>query len=244
MASTVGTSSSATFELKGRMTPLTVLRLLASEPGALEAQLSAQVEQAPGMLRGLPVVLEPSAVDGAGAPPVPLSAWVDVVRRCGLVPVGVTGARAPASEAQGLGLGVFSDVGGARAEPARAAPSASAAPPASPEPAGGRVVDRAVRSGQQVYAQGGDLVVLAPVSPGAELLADGNIHVYGPLRGRALAGVQGNERARIFCQKLHAEIVAIAGWYKTSEEIGEGRLGRAAHIYLEDETVRVDPLER
>ncbi|MBV1882323.1 MAG: septum site-determining protein MinC [Pseudomonadales bacterium] len=82
-----------------------------------------------------------------------------------------------------------------------------------------QTVTRPVRSGQQIYAQGGDLIVLAPVSAGAEVLADGNIHVYGPLRGRALAGVKGNSNARIFCHSLEAELISIAGHYKVSEDL-------------------------
>ncbi|MBL4867498.1 MAG: septum site-determining protein MinC [Pseudomonadales bacterium] len=82
-----------------------------------------------------------------------------------------------------------------------------------------KIVAKPVRSGQQVYAPGGDLIILAPVSAGAEVLADGNIHVYGPLRGRALAGVKGNTDARIFCHSLEAELISIAGHYKVSEDL-------------------------
>jgi septum site-determining protein MinC len=76
-----------------------------------------------------------------------------------------------------------------------------------------------VRSGQQIYAKGCDLIVLGPISQGAELLSDGHIHVYGPLRGRALAGINGNKEAHIFCHSLEAELISIAGHYKLSEDI-------------------------
>jgi septum site-determining protein MinC len=82
-----------------------------------------------------------------------------------------------------------------------------------------RVISEPVRSGQQIYVPNGDLLVLAPVSHGAELLADGHIHIYGPLRGRALAGVTGDTEARIFCQSLEAELISIAGQYKISEDL-------------------------
>src|SRR5690606_12511809 len=82
-----------------------------------------------------------------------------------------------------------------------------------------RVITTPIRSGQQVYAPGGDLVIIAPVSAGAEILADGKIHVYGPLRGRALAGVKGDTNARIFCQSLEAELISIAGNYKVNEDL-------------------------
>ena len=100
-------------------------------------------------------------------------------------------------------------------------------PPEVPEPkkepetvaAKNLVITTPVRSGQQVYAKGGDLIIIAPVSAGAEVLADGNIHIYGPLRGRALAGVSGDKSARIFCQSLEAELISIAGSYKVNEDL-------------------------
>lgn len=94
-----------------------------------------------------------------------------------------------------------------------------------------KLVTRPVRSGQQVYAKDTDLVVLGQIGPGAELIADNNIHVYGPLRGRALCGVGGNTNARIFCQSLEAELVSVAGTYKVLEEIPDTLRGRPAQIW-------------
>ena len=105
-----------------------------------------------------------------------------------------------------------------------------------------RIIYQPVRSGQQIYAQNGDLIVLAQVSAGAEILADGNIHVYGPLRGRALAGVRGNAKARIFCHSLEAELVSIAGQYKISEDLQNGHWKQPAQIHLSDETLTVKAL--
>ena len=105
------------------------------------------------------------------------------------------------------------------------------------------VVDKPLRSGQQVYARGGDLVVMAPVSAGAELLADGNIHVYGPLRGRALAGVKGDTRARIFCQQMGAEMLSVAGQYKTAEELRRDPLwGQSVQISLSGDVLNITRL--
>ncbi|MAB25605.1 MAG: septum site-determining protein MinC [Pseudomonadales bacterium] len=110
-------------------------------------------------------------------------------------------------------------------------------------PGGGRLITEPVRSGQQVYARGGDLIVMAPVSAGAELLADGHIHVYGPLRGRALAGVQGNTEARIFCQNLEAELVSIAGQYKVAEDLRkEQHWKQAVHISLAGDSLKISAL--
>lgn len=105
-----------------------------------------------------------------------------------------------------------------------------------------RIIYQPVRSGQQVYAQNGDLIVLAQVSAGAEILADGNIHVYGPLRGRALAGVKGNTQARIFCHSLEAELVSIAGQYKISEDLQNESWKKPSQVHLSDETLTVKAL--
>lgn len=106
-----------------------------------------------------------------------------------------------------------------------------------------KMVYTPVRSGQQIYAKDGDLIVLAAVSPGAEILADGNIHVYGPLRGRALAGINGNTKARIFCQSLEAELVSIAGQYKISEDLQQQSGWRSGvQIALDDDKLAVKKL--
>ena len=98
------------------------------------------------------------------------------------------------------------------------------------------IVDKPVRSGQQVYAKGGDLIMLAAVNPGAEVIADGNIHVYAPLRGKAIAGAKGNTAARIFAQCLEPELVAIAGTYRTTENpLPPEVVGRAAQVRLDGE---------
>jgi septum site-determining protein MinC len=98
------------------------------------------------------------------------------------------------------------------------------------------VIDRPVRAGQQIYAKGGDLVVLATVNVGAELIADGSIHVYAPMRGRALAGARGNTQARIFVKAMEAELVSIAGVYRTIEQaLPDSIQGKPTQIYLENE---------
>lgn len=105
-----------------------------------------------------------------------------------------------------------------------------------------RLISQPVRSGQQIYAQGGDLVVMASISPGAELLADGNIHVYGALRGRAIAGVSGDGNARIFCRSLEAEIVSIAGLWRVREDLPETLIGKPVQIFLDGERLAIEPL--
>jgi septum site-determining protein MinC len=99
-----------------------------------------------------------------------------------------------------------------------------------------------VRSGQQVYAQNRDLTVCATVGAGAEVISDGSIHIYGALRGRALAGASGNANARIFCREFHAELVAVAGTYKVLDEIPKNLLGKAVQIWLDKEQLRIEEL--
>ncbi|GBL54593.1 septum formation inhibitor [Pseudomonas citronellolis] len=121
--------------------------------------------------------------------------------------------------------------------------SEKAAEPAAPAVRPTKLVTTPVRGGVQIYAAGGDLIVLAPVSPGAELLADGNIHVYGPMRGRALAGVKGDTSARIFCQQLGAELVSIAGNYKVAEDLRRSpQWGQAVHVSLSGDVLNITRL--
>jgi septum site-determining protein MinC len=115
----------------------------------------------------------------------------------------------------------------------------------APEPSVRRmplVIQQTVRSGQIVYAQGTDLIVLAPVNPGAQLLADGNIHVYAALRGRAIAGARGERSARIFCQRLEAELVGIDTAYLTADDLPREHLRKSAQVSLEGDRCAVMPL--
>lgn len=124
-------------------------------------------------------------------------------------------------------------------EAAQEKPAEAPAPVVRPT----KLVTTPVRGGVQIYAAGGDLIVLAPVSPGAELLADGNIHVYGPMRGRALAGVKGDTSARIFCQQLAAELVSIAGNYKVAEDLRRSpQWGQAVHVSLSGDVLNITRL--
>lgn len=130
------------------------------------------------------------------------------------------------------------------ARPADSKPEDSKPAEARPEAgAASVIVTEPVRSGQRIYADRGDLVVMAPVSSGAELIAHGNIHVYGPLRGRALAGVNGDKTARIFCQSLEAELVAIAGLYRTSDDMPADLRNKRAQAFLQDDTLKIEPLK-
>ncbi len=130
----------------------------------------------------------------------------------------------------------------ARRPRAAAAPAAAPADPAkAPQP--GRMQTSNVRSGQQLYAENCDLTVMATVGAGAEVIADGSIHIYGTLRGRALAGAQGNTTARIFCREFHAELVAIAGHYKVLDDVPDTLRGKAVQVWLEQDQIKIAALD-
>lgn len=219
------------FDLKGQTFPLTVLELQSADIATIENDLKARVESAPDLFRQLPVVIDPGHVDRTGAE-FSLSRLVDMLRSLGCVPVGVLGDDPGLRRyAASVGLGALSGKGRART-----------APPSEQGPASSRsgvrdtlVVEKPVRSGQQVYAQGRNLVVLAAVSTGAEVLADGDIHIYGPLRGRALAGAAGNDRAGIYCLGLEAELVSVNGLYQISDELPGELMGRPARVFRSDD---------
>ncbi|MCI0919134.1 septum site-determining protein MinC [Pseudomonas stutzeri] len=210
---------SPVFQLKGSMLAITVLELAQNDLERLDQQLAVKVEQAPDFFNNTPLVL---ALDKLPADSdLDLPALIALCRKHGLRTLALRAGDPQIIEAAGvLDLPVLPP-SGAKERKLDLAGKAPAAPakPAEPLYRPTRVVTTPVRGGQQVYAKDGDLIVLAAVSPGAELLADGNIHVYGPLRGRALAGIKGDTNARIFCQQLAAEMVSIAGRYKVAEDL-------------------------
>ena len=218
-------------------------------------ELAQQVERSPRFFRYAPVVLDLRGADGFVRPEEFREAR-ELLRSQTLTLVGVQNALPAQLEAATAdGLASFAPTAaqpsGRRAAATAAetanAPAASEAAPAPtpPEPQSPPVAARTmlitepVRSGTQLYARGADLIVAAAVSPGSELVADGNIHVYGVLRGRALAGANGDRRARIFCSRLEAELVSIAGHYLVSEQLPADLLGSPVQIALVDDRLTI-----
>ena len=207
------------FQLKGSMLAITVLELAKNDLERLDQQLAVKVEQAPDFFNNTPLVL---ALDKLPAEcDLDLPALIALCRKRGLRTLALRSGDSQIIQAAGaLDLPVLPPSGAKeRKLDLGSKTSAEPAKPAEPAYRPTRVVTTPIRGGQQVYARDGDLIVLSAVSPGAELLADGNIHVYGPLRGRALAGIKGDTNARIFCQQLAAEMVSIAGRYKVAEDL-------------------------
>jgi septum site-determining protein MinC len=246
-------------ELQGVMTALHVLRVLTPELQAIAAGLDQKIAQFPSLFSDAPVVIDLRALEpdqSTGLRPgqrLRLAQLVDLLRSRGLAPVAVRGGLpGRVEEARAAGLGVFE---WDRSGPAKKAPR-TAAPEASPAPSQADAVVQPIktstsltllqplRAGQIVYAEGCDAVALAAVNTGAELIADGNIHVYAPLRGRALAGAGGNDQARIFCQRFEAELVSIAGVYVSADDLPSDKHGKAVQISLRDNELVIAELSR
>ena len=228
------------------------VRVRSNDPAALRAAIEVRVREAPALFERAPVVvdlsfLSPQPDDDA------VRALLDAVRGAGMLPVGLAyGDDATDELSRRLGLPLIAKFRAQyeRAERAasndEAAPrveaSTQAAPPVTAEPVTALQHHQPVRTGQQVYAQGCDLVVVGAVANGAEVLADGNIHVYGSLRGRAFAGALGDKNARIFCGEFRAEIVSIAGHYRVFEELPKEYAGKAVQIRLEQDKLQITRL--
>ncbi len=220
-------------EFKGRMMTLTVARVTQPHLDILATQLEAQLARSPGFFAGLPLLLE--LADEA----IDLAAVVQLLRKHGLTPVGVYRPTATqAQAARDAELGVIDD----SRSPREAAVGTNAPATGKDKSAPARIITEPVRSGQQIYARGSDLVVISSVGAGAEVIADGCVHVYGALRGRALAGVQGDASARIFCRDFGAELVSIAGVYKVAEDIKETLLGRSVQVYRDGDKLKIEKL--
>ena len=226
----------SSFEIKGKVAPCTLFRPLTVDLAALGADVAQRLGQTPEFFRNMAVIVDLSAL-GDMRDGLDLNAVVRMLRDQGMMPVGIQcGNEYHERLAPNLHLGVFPESRPAPGRPAQEAPGTLS------QETTAMVVDKPVRSGQQVYARGRDLVVLAPVGQGAEVIADGNIHIYAPLRGRALAGVMGNEGARIFCKELRAELVSVAGLYRVSEDLPENLLGVSAQIRLTGRQLLIEPL--
>jgi septum site-determining protein MinC len=251
-ASTAPQGGGAPAKLRGGTFTLMVLDV--PDPARADplSGVEAKLRQAPSFFEEAPLVLDLQAVPADA--PFDLEDTVARLRTLGFVPVGVQNAsEALGNQALGLGLCPFPAWRSGRQRPARdpgpkteadggetQRPEREAPPPPPAKPA--KLVTQPVRSGKRVYARGGDLVAVAPISAGAELIADGHVHVYGALRGRALAGVNGDEGARIFCQKLEAELVSIAGAYRVREDIDDALIGQPVQIFLRGDDLVIDPL--
>ena len=240
-------------ELKFGQVGIANLRIQKLDITALKNEMQERVERAPKLFRHAAVILDFSALPGCPDAET-VDALIDALRNAGVMPVAIAyGTPEVEKLAEQVGLPILAKFRASferddGSEPARPAPAPESKPVPAAAPAAltgqepGLLQTQPLRSGQQVYAAGRDLTVCAMVGAGAEAIADGSIHIYGPLRGRALAGASGNAQARIFCREFNAELVAIAGTYKVLDEIPKKLLGKAVQIWLDKDQLRIEEL--
>lgn len=242
------------FEIKGASFTLLVLHLHSAELSENLALLDSQMAGTPDFFSHDPVVIDLTTIQDSEQLP-DIARIAQALQRYKLVLTGVcNGSPAQMQAAQALGFGLFNSPASALSMKERRPKAEPAASPANDEPAAApdasavparasKIITTPVRTGQQVYAQGGDLIVLAPVSAGAEVLADGNIHVYASLRGRALAGAKGDTSARIFIRSMQAELVSIAGSYRViNEQLLQQTRGKSVQVFLRGEQLVIEVL--
>ncbi len=230
----------STFEMRGTSLPLLALYLKSANLDAIAAELAAQYGERPGFFDNDLLLLDLSAISAVeAAPHLDFTQLVSVLHRHGLIAVaarGGTQALMGAAEQAGLPAAPHELARQDAASQELPPPvPASASPPIESMPdAGALFLAQPLRSGQQAYARGRDLVITAMVNAGAEVIADGHIHVYAPLRGRAIAGARGWKDARIFAHEMRPELVSIAGVWRTFEQpLPPEIMGKPAMLHLE-----------
>jgi len=249
------TSGTPVIELKGSVMTVIVLHLKATDTGRLYPQLEQKIGKSQAFFRSAPVLIDLSDLGEAEQLALDFAELAAVLRELGVVPVGVRG-NAPSQHKRILqaGLGLLPAVKAEKSvmpleeaspPPAQSSPIEETKPAAVlPEQASTtiptKVISQPVRSGQQIIAPQGDLVILSSVNAGAEVLAAGNIHIYGALRGRALAGINGDATARIFSLQCNPELVAIAGEYVVNESLEPSCINQCVLISLHDNGLQFD----
>lgn len=234
--------SQTPIELKGSNFTLSVVHINHSQPDVVLNALQEKIAQAPSFLANAPVVVNVASLNST----VDWKSMYHAISQSGLKIVGISGCKDEQLKTQIATLGIpFLNEGKAAVQKT---------PPVnqeSPEPVKlseddkalrTRIVDTPIRSGQQIYARNADLIVTSSVSAGAELVADGNIHIYGNMRGRALAGASGDTQAQIFCTHLAAELVSIAGEYWIMDQIPNDFFTKAARLALREGKLAIEPL--
>lgn len=245
----------AVFDLKSATLTLVALVLKSPDLQVLATELKSRFGDSPGLFDRDPLVIDLAAIAAEDAP-IDFAALCELLRNYKLLPLAVKGgseSQMQAARDAGLAEAPEDAMPPQRELPVRELPEvrAAAAEPASPEAAAKPaaplptvIIDKPLRSGQQVYARGADLVVLGAVNFGAEVIADGSIHVYAPLRGRAIAGARGHTGARIFSTSMEPQLVSIAGTYRTTDTALPADVhGKAAQVRLDGERLVVEPLK-
>lgn len=225
--------SDQSLELKGSLFPLSVLSCADLSVSSLSQQLKQKLAQAPAFFYQAPIILNLADVEQAPD----FHAIKQLFTELKLVLVGVCGASSELKQqAQQAGLAALQLAKDSKTAVTNSTTTRQAAPPGPVNVSvDSKIVEQTIRSGQQVYAKGTDLIVKGTVGAGAEVIADGNIHIYGTLRGKAIAGAGGDNTKRIFCYNLQAELVSIAGNYWLSDSLQGDFWGKPSCIKLQDD---------
>jgi septum site-determining protein MinC len=229
--------SDQTFELKGNLFTLSVLHLFSVDISRLRSELDEKISQAPKFFYGAPIVVNLAEIQDVE---IDFTLLKETLSELQLNPVGVCNGTEQqhllAKSAKFSVLNYSKDI-----KPAVSAQTTTEVVE-KPVYLPAQIVQTTVRSGQQIYAKDRDLIVLGSVSHGAEVISDGNIHVYGTLRGRAIAGAQGFEEANIYCQRLEAELVSINGSYWISDSLQGEHWGKPAQIKQINDSLEITAL--
>lgn len=237
-------NASALFDLKSASLTLVSFILKTGNFQALEAAMTERFGDTPDFFSHDPVVVDLTHLSSLAVATINFPALIELLKRFRLTPVAVRGGNAKQmADALEAGLGEAPESNAPRqaTTPEVVVKEVIREVPVEvrvevPVSAPTMIIDKPLRSGQQIYAKGGDLVVLAVVNHGAEVIADGSIHVYAPLRGKAIAGAKGNPQARIFSTCMEPELLSIAGTYRTTENpLPQEVLGKPAQIRLDGE---------
>ena len=225
--------------LKADLMPLTVLKLKHSDMSHIRTELEEKIKQAPQYFTHAPVVIDVNEVDTKDQ--MNLAELCATLKSCQIIPVGIKGLTKKSHQhAIDQGLAIVKNSLEKKVDSSKST-SDNQSQVADTAKRPYKLITKPIRSGSQVYAKGADLIILSSVNTGAEVIADGNIHIYGPLRGRALAGARGDEQARIFCESLDAELVSIAGHYLVKEKIQLPKSKKPLlQIYLDNNTLHVE----
>lgn len=240
-------SQSSVLELKSSTFFSPVLVLYSNEIPLITEKLQQKISGAPDFFINSAILFDLTELNNKGMP-IDIEILVSILRGMHMFPIGIRGGN-DAQQKQALALSIPIDSGRSNGNvllEAQNKPDIQQQVPVEVIKevfcAPAMLVTQPVRSGQRVYANG-DLVILAQVSAGAEIMAEGNIHVYNTLRGRALAGVQGNTDARLFCLDLQAELISIAGIYKTSEDLKGTVSKKPVQVFLQEQALMIVQLD-
>jgi len=254
-------SNDSAIEIKGSVFTLPVLKICTTQIESIEQALKTHLAQSLSFFKNAPIVIDLERTKQL-QPPMDFSALTQMLRKQQLVPVAVQkGSLEQHLQAEQAGLAILTGQASAktnsaeqRVEQDNTGSASNVISERKPRPesdsvsnvllAPTKMVTQPIRSGQRIYARDGDLIVLAAVNAGAEVMADGNIHIYAPLRGRALAGVKGDESARIFCHYMEAELIAIAGAYRVFEDtVPSDIYQKSVQICLRGEQLDIIPIQ-